>query len=221
MLVASNCYERVNKILSLGKLDEYRRLAVDLAIKGLKGPVADVGAGPGTSTRVLRRAYEGPLVMVDPSLYMLSQAQVNVEAKIGGIFESLPLADSSISSTITMFAFRDAIDFDKGLDEFARVLNDNGRLVILDIYKPSNPIFYLLLLAYIVLMVPLAIVGGRCIGRASIDLYKSFLRSIMRMLTPEDLLAKLRERFEKVAFIDLAPGVGLFYASHPKRRNRR
>ena len=221
VLVASNCYERVNRILSLGNLDKFRRLAVHLAVAGLEGPVVDVGSGPGTSTLVLRGAYEGPIVMIDPSHYMLSKAIVDAEAKLRGIFEALPLADSSVASLITMFAFRDAIDFDRGLDEFARVLREDGRLVILDVYKPSNPVFYLLLLAYVVLMVPLAIIGGRCVGRASVDLYKGFLRSIMSMLTPQDLLAKLKERFEEARFIDLAPGVGLFYASRPKRRRRR
>ncbi len=203
--------------MSLGGLNNFRRLAVDLAINGTSGPVADIGAGPGTSTRIIRSVYNGPIVMIDPSIYMLSGARVEVEAKLGGMFEALPLSDASIASIVTMFAFRDAVDFDKGLDEFARVLRDDGRLVILDVYKPSNPVLYTLLLAYVVIMVPVALVLGRCLGRASVDLYRSFLRSIRRMLTPGDLLSRLRKRFREAYFIDLAPGVGLFYASHPKR----
>lgn len=221
LLARTGCYEKVNNFLSLGKVDKLRRRTAELTRS--KGILADLGGGPGTSTRVLDLSTSDVanyVILLDPSIEMLSISNRRLSSdnifRIAGRFERLPFRDRSISGVVAMFSFRDAVDYYEALDEIARVLDDKGKLAILDIYHHDNSIIHLLVKAYIFLMVPLAIIINRCPIKY-LKTYKSFLKSIDRMMTAKELINELNKRFHDVEFIPYLPGAGIFYARKPKR----
>jgi len=221
-LARAGCYERVNKVLSLGLVNRLRRKAARLVYRpGKTMYLADLGAGPGTSTRIIAEvARESVILMVDPSLEMLRIAAKNLRdpriAKIGGVFESLPFPDDSIDAITAMFSYRDAYDYYEALDEFARVLRRDGRLALLDFYRQENAIMHFLLKAGVYIGVPLALLISRC--PRYLNTYKSFVASLDRMLTKKELESALRERFTRVKTYIISPGVAIFYAEGPRQR---
>jgi len=220
-LALTGCYERVNKILSLGLVDRFRRRAARLVYKpGATRIVADLGAGPGTSTRIIAEvARDSAIVMVDPSYAMLRIAAGTLRhpriAQVGGVFESLPFPDDSVDAITAMFSYRDAYDYYMALDEFARVLSMNGRLALLDFYRQENKIMHLLVKAGVYIGVPLALLLSGCLRY--LDTYKSFVASLDRMLTRRELEEALQERFHRVKTHVISPGVAIFYAEGPRK----
>jgi demethylmenaquinone methyltransferase/2-methoxy-6-polyprenyl-1,4-benzoquinol methylase len=219
-LAVTGCYEKVNKIISIGLVDSLRRTATRL-IAEKEGLYADLGAGPGTSAKIILQelSNDSMLALVDPSTHMLVISLDYIVdrrvIRLGGLFESLPFKDSSVDGLTAMFSYRDAVDYYKALDEMARVLKPDGRLSILDFYHHENPFIHKLVKAYIFLMVPIALLLSLC--PSSLKTYKSFLASIDRMLTKRELVEALNERFNEVKVFSIAPGVAIFYAKGPRK----
>ena len=215
-LSLSGCYERVNKVLSLGLLNYLRKQTAGM----VSGPViVDAGAGPGTSTRIVVDVHPSSrIIMVDPSGPMLSSALSrlpdNRVAAVLGRFESLPLADDSVDGIVAMFSFRDAIDYGLAVREFARVLTSEGSVAILDFYRPIQP-FKAILKAYLALMVPVAAAMARCIGK--VGMYKSFLETIDRMLTYNDIIRLFSKYFMTIRIKRIVPGLAIIVASMPRK----
>lgn len=218
LLATAGCYEQVNQVLSLGLVNKLRREAAGLVLKD-NGVYADLGAGPGTSAKIIREDLgASTLILVDPSIPMLSISLENVSdpriIRIGGRFEKLPFRDNSIDGITAMFSFRDAVDYYVALDEIARVLKPDGRLAILDLYRHPNRLMHQLVKLYILVMVPVAVLATLCPRQVST--YKSFLASIDRMLTDIELLEELGKRFREARVIGKLPGTAIFYAANPR-----
>lgn len=215
-LVRSDCYEAVNAFMSLLTVSFLRDKASGI-LSG--GTILDAGAGPGyTSIHACRNTRVRRIVLLDPVPSMLSSAirsvklhcrEIDVEA-VAGVFEYLPLADNSVDGVISTFAFRDAVDHRIALDEFYRILRRGGELVILDIYRPEDPVTNFSVKLYFRLTSSLAAVLLGCIGK--LRNYASFINTIERMMTPTELLRELKIRFESISFKALYPGVGLWTA---------
>ena len=220
LLATTGCYERVNKIMSLGLVNSLRRLTARLIAES-NGFYADLGAGPGTSGKIILKELpsDSILVLVDPSIPMLMLSLDSIPndrvLRLGGLFETLPFKDSTIDGITAMFSYRDAVDYHKALDEIARVLKADGRLAILDFYRHGSSILHGLIKLYLYAVIPLALLLSRCPGR--LEAYKSFLTTLDKMLTREELLEALNERFRLVRVFDVAPGVAIFYARGPRK----
>lgn len=109
----------------------YPPRAVDWLLPRGARRVADVGAGTGKLTRVLReRGLD--VVAVEPSAGMREQFRVATPGvpALGGAFERLPLADSSVDAVLAAQAWHWA-DPGLALPEAARVLRPGGRLGLL------------------------------------------------------------------------------------------
>ncbi|MCE4601448.1 MAG: class I SAM-dependent methyltransferase [Desulfurococcales archaeon] len=219
LLAVAGCYEKVNKIMSLGLVNKLRRKAARLVASD-DGFYADIGAGPGTSASIIIEELTGGsvLALVDPSIEMLAVSLNRVRdprvVRLGGLFESLPFSDSSVDGITAMFSYRDAVDYHKALDEMARVLKPDGRLAILDFYRYENRLMHGLIKLYILVMVPIALAISLC--PTYLKTYRSFLASIDRMLTRSALLGALRARFKEAKVYSMAPGVAIFYARGPR-----
>ncbi len=217
LLSKVDCYEKVNKVMSLGSVSRLRRRAASLVV-GKSNIIVDAGAGPGSSSEAIRSISQDPLIiLVDPSTAMLDIASKRIPNSVGlaGIFENMPLADSTADAIVAMFSFRDAVDYYKALDEFVRILKPNGRVAILDIYRPSNLLARILVKFYIMVMVPLGLLLNRC--PVKIETYKSFLASIDRMLGIKELKRELEKRFRRVEVWRIILGVAIFYAEGPRK----
>jgi ubiquinone/menaquinone biosynthesis C-methylase UbiE len=98
--------------------------------------VLDIGSGTGALLPFLiaELGNEGRIVALDFSAEMLAQAQAKHFPPIVGFAQAdvlaIPLADNSVDLAICNSAFPHFNDKGKALKEIARVLRNNGRLVI-------------------------------------------------------------------------------------------
>jgi len=218
-LVERGCYERVNEFMSLGTVDRLRRLAsrelgenVDI--------VLDAGAGPGySSVHICREKTPSKVILLDPSPHLLSDAIDRLRAECGdsvivqpivGLFEYAPFAESSIDAVVSMFALRDAVDFEAAVRDLSRVLRTGGILVVLDIYKPERLLERAAVMSYFSVMPALGSLLTGCMR--SVKNYVTFLRTIEYMMSPKGLTSLLGKYFSSARFRSLYPGVGLWTA---------
>jgi len=98
--------------------------------------VLDIGSGTGVLVPLLvaELGSEGKVVAMDISMEMLVQAQAKDFPPIVGFAQAdvlaIPLADDSMDLAMCNSALPHFSDKDKALKEIARILRDNGRLVI-------------------------------------------------------------------------------------------
>ncbi len=197
-LSSTNCYERINLLASLGFVNRYRRIAARLL--PCRGTILDAGCGPGTSTAVLLSTCKGRarIIALDPSTSMLRQAPSAPSCmRLGGRFEKLPLASSSIDGVVAMFSYRDAASYDQALEEFARVLKPWGVLVILDIFRPPGILAKTLLKGYLYGMGRLGGLLTMCPGEG--NSYASIMYTIDRMLSIGEMIESMKGLFERVS----------------------
>lgn len=151
-------YERVERMLALGTGAWYRRQALRRAgvVPGMR--IVDVGTGTGLLAReALKLCGErGTLTGVDPSPGMMAQANLPGAAMLHGRAEALPCGDASADLLCMGYALRHLSDLDRALSEFHRVLRPGGRLVMLEITRPTGRLANLALKAYMRAVVPVA-----------------------------------------------------------------
>ncbi len=219
-LAEMGCYERVSDIISLYLAPKLRTLAAALLGTGRDPPrrIIDVGCGPGTSTAVLRALYpEAEIIAIDPAERNVLKARSRVSQPaecITGVFESLPVQSSSIDGVIAMFSFRDVTDYLASLDEARRVLRPDGRLVILDLYRPEGPLESFLTALQFKVVAPSAglTMGCGLNGLRFADIYPT----VSRMMTPTGLVREAKRRFARATFVRTPTVVGILLAEGPK-----
>jgi demethylmenaquinone methyltransferase/2-methoxy-6-polyprenyl-1,4-benzoquinol methylase len=213
------CYERVNEFMGFLSVERLRR---ELA-RNVKGErILDIGCGPGNLSLILCEEVNDlkELILVDPSKNMVSKALrllknlcirkgVRVNASLG-MFESIPLRSSSVDSVVTAFAFRDAVDYERALDEMQRVLKPGGVLGILDLYRPSSKLIDMAVKIYLTLIPPLGSIILGC--PRHLGSYVLLRETIKRMPTERKLNRMIAKRLHLVSFKSFYPGVGLWVA---------
>ncbi|GAB6147816.1 class I SAM-dependent methyltransferase [Stetteria hydrogenophila] len=221
-LTQIGCYERVNFITSLALLGRLRRRAASL-LHG-RETVVDAGAGPGySSVELMREAGPSKLILLDPSQMMLGVAYKSLEQWRGraqavvGVFESMPLPDSSVDGVISMFAFRDAIDYEEAAREICRVLKEDGLFVILDLIKPDSRLEEIAVKVYITVIPLLAALMLGCIKRGAFLRYLDLVKTIERMPRLSELTGMLSKYFKTVEAEKILPGTALIKAEKPRK----
>nr|MDQ3976680.1 class I SAM-dependent methyltransferase [Thermoproteota archaeon] len=138
-------YDRVNRVISLGKDEQYR-------IQGIRGRVMpgniilDAGSGYGNMSRLALAEVHGDakVVMYDPLLEMLANAKNYLlgsqTALYSGVFEYMPFREGIFDAVLCGYSLRDSIHLQQTIAEMHRVLKADGRLVIIDLGKPDNRI---------------------------------------------------------------------------------
>lgn len=131
-----------------GQLDQMRRRTVELADLRSGEHVLDVGCGTGTLALVAARhvGTTGRVVGLDPSARQIARARakaarqrVPAEFQIA-VIEQLPFPDQTfdvVLATLMMHHLPASLKR-QGLNEVARVLRPNGRLVIADFIPKSQ-----------------------------------------------------------------------------------
>jgi demethylmenaquinone methyltransferase/2-methoxy-6-polyprenyl-1,4-benzoquinol methylase len=155
-------YEHVNTLISLGRAQRWR-------VRGLKGIstkggiLLDAGIGPGNmSAAAIEILAPQAVVGLDPSPKMLRETKETGKRLRGadlhlvrGIFETLPFRAGVFSAVVCGFSLRDALDLEGALSEFRRALSRRGKLLIIDIGKPDNPLARFIYKRYLRIIVPL------------------------------------------------------------------
>jgi demethylmenaquinone methyltransferase/2-methoxy-6-polyprenyl-1,4-benzoquinol methylase len=107
------------------------------------GRVLDAGGGTGRVASALRK-YAGEVVIADPSLGMLRQADRTQLELACSNSESLPFPDNSFERIIMVDALHHVIDHGQSTREMYRVLKPGGRIVI---EEPDIRSFYVKMIA--------------------------------------------------------------------------
>ena len=97
-------------------------------------------------------------------MHMTARAR-NVDLEhhyIRGVFEALPIRESSIGFVTAAYALRDSLDKPRAISEACKTMRTGGRFLLIDIGKPDNPIFRGFMSVFMRFFVP--IIGGLVAG---------------------------------------------------------
>ena len=131
-------YDLVNRIMTFRLDTRWRRRAVrDLALPP-NSTVLDLAAGTGDLCIDLRRAQLRP-ISIDLSFGMLSNDRSNAPRAQADILR-LPMPSESVDGIICGFALRNLVDLEVFFTECARVIRPGGRIALLDVGVPHNPL---------------------------------------------------------------------------------
>lgn len=146
---AAPFYDAYCPLLGLGQ--HFRRETLRHADIKAGEHVLDVGCGTGVLTRLAAAAVgsSGSVTGIDPSPGMIAMARRNalgarVEFRLGAI-EALPFPDASFDLVLSSFMVHHLPPQVKraGFAEVWRVLKPGGRLLVVDIDRPANPLWWL------------------------------------------------------------------------------
>jgi len=172
-------YERVNRLITFGMVDRWRKAVAELAKED--DVVLELGSGPGNFTRLLTAKS---VFCIEPSKELLDVSRRAVDLDrvtlLRGVGERVPLAEGSVDKVFCVFSFRDFYDRGTSASEMNRVLKEGGEVMIVDIAKPPPGPFAKLLEMHVKHLVPaLARIGASSVARNRLarDPYATFVET--------------------------------------------
>lgn len=201
----SPSYDRVNRLMTFNADQRWRRELVRRLRVGPGDLVLDLACGTGDFAEICRKAGAAA-VGLDFSRGMLNAA--NRRFPGAGIFVQgdalrLPFADGSFTAAVSGFALRNFVAIPPVLEELARVLKPGGRVGLLEVDKPRNPLVAAGHGLYFNRVVP--VVGGLIADRKA---YR-YLPQSASYLPPE---AEMRARLESAGFASIVKRSPMFGA---------
>lgn len=131
-------YDLVNRVMTFRLDTRWRRRAVrDLKLSP-GATVLDLASGTGDLCIDLQRVGLIPISM-DLSYGMLANGRSTAPRAQADILR-LPIPDQSVDGVICGFALRNLVDLKTFFVECARVLKPGGRVALLDVGVPHNPL---------------------------------------------------------------------------------
>jgi demethylmenaquinone methyltransferase/2-methoxy-6-polyprenyl-1,4-benzoquinol methylase len=131
-------YDLVNRIMTFGLDRLWRRATVASLHLDPGALVVDVACGTGDLCKDLESAGYHP-IGVDLSMGMLRHATTSAQVVHADALK-LPLADESVDGIVSGFALRNFAGLEPIFAELARVTRSGGRVALLDVSVPSNPV---------------------------------------------------------------------------------
>lgn len=134
-------YDFLNKVLSLNLDNSWRKQAIKMVNIEPNDKILDLACGTGDMIIAIKKRHpESKIFGADFSQNMLSISRKKVPY---GMFSAadahfLPYKNNSFNKITISFGFRNVADKDQGLKELYRVLENNGRLCILELTQPEN-----------------------------------------------------------------------------------
>ena len=139
-------YDAANRVLSVGFDVRWRRRAMRLLLDGVKPSpwVLDLGAGTlDGAVEILRQRPDAHVVAADFARIMLAAGRrkpgVSAVALHAADGHRLPYRDGAFGAAFSGFCVRNLRDLGAGLSELRRVIRPDGRLVILEFFRPVHP----------------------------------------------------------------------------------
>ena len=190
-------YDRLNHILSLNIDKRWRTKAVrELADESRPLKVLDVACGTGDFTiEIARKVAPGSEVLgVDISEGMIAVGQEKI-AKAGiaasmhvADCEALPYDGNTFDRISVGFGVRNFEHLELGLSEMCRVLKKDGKLVILELSVPSNPVIRCFYKLYFLHILPA--IGGAVSGNKSA--YRYLPASVLNFPSPDKFIPMMK-----------------------------
>jgi demethylmenaquinone methyltransferase / 2-methoxy-6-polyprenyl-1,4-benzoquinol methylase len=206
-------YDRLNRLISLGRDKSWRRLAIEMAGVVPGANVLDLGCGTGDFILAALPALagRGSVIGLDLAPNMLEVARAKIEPVSAGAAVELRCGNAAATGVpdgwadvITMgWVVRNLGDRPASYSEMLRVLKPGGRFVSLDSSKPASAFMRAGFAAYLRGVMPLVV--RLCGGDR--DAYRYLADSTDRFLTARELADELRAAgFADVSFRSLMGG---------------
>ncbi len=159
-------YDLMNRLMSLGMDQSWRRELLELCNLPPRGRLLDVGAGTGDIAYAALAAYPGVEAVGCDFTYEMMAAGQNKHPRspafVQGDTYRLPFPDGAFDAVVSGFLMRNVVDRVAAFREQARVVRPGGRVLCLEITPPSNTFLGPLFALYFFRIVPLlgALVSG-------------------------------------------------------------
>jgi demethylmenaquinone methyltransferase/2-methoxy-6-polyprenyl-1,4-benzoquinol methylase len=131
-------YDLVNRSMTFRMDVGWRRRAADRLDLPAGSRVFDLACGTGDFCREIERRGHRP-IGVDLSFGMLASARTTAPLVQGDCLR-LPVPDGSVDGVTCGFALRNFVDLDAFFAELGRVLRPGGRIALLEVAEPPNPV---------------------------------------------------------------------------------
>jgi demethylmenaquinone methyltransferase/2-methoxy-6-polyprenyl-1,4-benzoquinol methylase len=131
-------YDTLNRIISLRLDVRWRKRAVRTLDLQPGGVVFDLAAG--TGDMCIDLAAHGLRPMSFDLSYGMLAADRSGAPRVQGDILRLPAPDGSADGVTCGFALRNLADLPAFFDELARVVRPGGRIALLDVGRPKNPV---------------------------------------------------------------------------------
>lgn len=135
-------YDLANHVLSCGIDFYWRARAANIVVGWRPRNIADLATGTGDLALALQKKLpDADITGVDYLPEMLERArQKGLRHVLLADAMKLPFSDASFDCITIAFGLRNLEDCSAALTEIARVLNSNGRLLVLEFSLPAQPI---------------------------------------------------------------------------------
>ena len=186
-------YDRLNRIISLGLDQRWRRYAVGRLNweRAPEGMYLDLCAGTLDFGAMLGRqhGFRGRVVGADfvERMLRLGRGKSSRVAPVAADALTLPFPDATFEGATIGWGARNLVDLDAGLREVARVLKPGARLVILEMSLPPHPAFRRVFLFYFDRVLPRI---GRAISKHT-DAYSWLPESTRTFPAPRELARRM------------------------------
>jgi len=209
-------YDLLNHMLSFGIDRVWRRKAINLLKSHPPKQILDIATGTGDFAIQALKLNPESIKGIDISEGMIKQGQQkiikrNLDNKIElmlGDSENLVFEDNKFSAVIVAFGVRNFENLSKGLSEMYRVLNKNGKVVILEFSKPSKFPFKQVYNLYFKYILPII---GKMVSRDH-SAYTYLPESVQVFPEGDDFLTILSNvGFKEVRCIPLTFGISSIY----------
>lgn len=207
------CYDLLNRLLSLGRDQAWRRKAISFAKLPPGGWALDVCCG--TADIALEIAHRFPDVRVMgvdfcEEMLALGRAKARRAGLEGRIrlqaasAEALPFQDGTFDAALIAFGIRNVEDREQGLAELFRVLRPDGRAILLEFALPQGQPFASLYGFYFQKLLPR--IGRLISGHPTA--YSYLPASVLESPTPQALAELLQKAgFRDVGLTPLTGGI--------------
>ena len=193
-------YDMLNRVLSLGLDQRWRRLTVAALRLEPGHRVLDLATGTSDLALAMLRSCPGASVVgLDPSPAMLEVARQKWQRQSAadgaspaalelgvGEAEELPFEDGAFDAVAIAFGLRNVPDRERGLREMARVTRPGGRIAILELGEPRGPVLGRLARLHIHVILPR--IGALLSGSRE---YRYLEKSIAAFPPPEQVTAMM------------------------------
>ena len=218
-------YDRLNHLMTMGIDRGWRKRTVkEIAVESMPFNYLDVATGTGDLAQdILRRAHhDSRLTGIDLSQPMMDIARRKIDADAmihnpsqrvvfqQGDAEHIDFADGTFDRVTVAFGVRNFVHLQEGLNEMCRVLRAGGRLAVLELSYPDNPV---LLWGYKLYALHILPWFGGIIShdRAA---YEYLPNSLLRFPKPDTFIPMLRQAgFTKIEHHSFTFGVCRLYVA--------
>lgn len=167
-------YDLMNRLMTLGRDQVWRRTVVQLCDLPRGGRLLDVATGTGDiGYEALKQDGTTRVAGMDLTREMMVRGQGKVAGLSFPFTEGdalvLPFEDGAFDAVTSGFMMRNVIDIRRAFEEQTRVVKPGGRVVCLEITLPNTPVFGPLFRLYFFKIVPL--IGGIISGQRAAYTY--------------------------------------------------